>query len=756
MPVPSSLLAWTPPAIGAMRRAAERLAKWLDGIDPGGRHRIRGLRLVAAFAIASMGGLLAVPGARSLDASASAGTFAIWASVYETAATRRRGCLELVAMIAASALGAAGAAVWTGIAGNANPALSLLPLAGGAFLVDYLKRYPAPGTGIGSVAFIGQAVGFGLGLGIRDLPMIGIAALIAAAVTAALRILAGPSERDADALSRCRDFRRIMASRLRRYHDALHHEDEAGLVRIGPRIGELNSAWAALDALVRREFTERDLIAGYLRAELQHLYALLQTVLAVGDSMTELLERMPGLRDRAALGLVLHTLRRVVLLQEGETDAVLAGQLRTRCERLVQRAVAMPETAAGDAAGDAIEVRIAMLRIGLVAGQGAGAGPPTGPAPAPAPGPEIGAEIGAATGAGAPPAGSGGGRGLLPTTRVAVQAGFSALVIIGLNAALGMDHMLWALAASTYVISSSVADTWSRGLRRIAGTAVGVVLGLGVALLFAQVPVAIWGLAALAMVIYSVALRLRYDVACGAYAFALVVTLAAAGDSSWNAATARGLDTFLGAAIGMAVSAVVLPVRLRDQLAAMLAALLTEARDHVAASVAWASGGGGAAPVVTSADLLADIEAQKARFAGLRVEGILARDGDGGALLLLRIESLVDTAMRLVGEARLAQAHADAGLCASVAGLAAQLRAAFDAVLARLRREGRPALPPSDAVLPPLRAYMAARRADPAAATGVLLVAALTYSGRKAIRTLADLAAEIDRRDGTPPAVLAR
>ena len=708
-----------PSAVAQIRR----IVAWLDGVDPGGRRRIRGLRFVAVFAFASMAGTLAVPGANSLAASACASTFAIWASVYENAATRRRASLELLALIGASALGAAIGAVWAAIVGSDGSAAALLPLAGSAFLVDYAKRYGTLATGAASMAFIGLAVGLGLDLTAHDLPTIGLSALIAVTAAVGLRVLGGASERDADALSRCRDFRRIMAARLRRYHDALHHTDDAALARVVPKTAELSTAWAALDTLVRAEFTDADLIAGYLRTEIKRLYTLMQTVFAIGDSLSELQDAATDIRDRAALGLVLHSLRAIVLQDAEAADAARLAKLEWHCDRLIERAVAAP--------GHTIETRIALLRVGLTTRHGV--------APSRSSVPD-----GAAT----PSADPKPALGLLPTTRVAIQAGLSALTIIVLNHALGMHHVLWALIASTYVISSSVADTWSRGIRRILGTAVGVALGLAAALMFAQIPPVIWALAALAMVIYSIWMSLRYDVACGAYAFALVITLAEAGNSSWGAASARGIDTVIGAAIGMAFSALVLPVRLRDQLADILATLLTEARDHVAASLAWAGAAGAAPPAVTSASLLAELEAQKARFAGLRFEGILSRDGDGGALLLLRVDALIDTSMRLVGESRLAADRLDPALRESVAGLDAQLRPAFEAVLARLHRQGHPAVPPSEVVLPPLRAYMAAHAGDAAATTGLLMAAALTYTGRKIIRTLADLAAELDRRDG--------
>jgi hypothetical protein len=45
-------------------------------------------------------------------------------------------------------------------------------------------------------------------------------------------------------------------------------------------------------------------------------------------------------------------------------------------------------------------------------------------------------------------------------------------------------------------------------------------------------PLVLWAAAALAMVIYAMALAERYDVACGAFAFTLIVTLAISGDHS--------------------------------------------------------------------------------------------------------------------------------------------------------------------------------------------------------------------------------
>ena len=103
-----------------------------------------------------MAGLLAVPGPHSIGAACAA-TFAIWPSVYENAATRRQAMIDLLVMIASSALGASSSAIWTTIVGATVPVVWLLPLVPGAFFVDYAKRYGTLGTGVGSTAFIGQA-----------------------------------------------------------------------------------------------------------------------------------------------------------------------------------------------------------------------------------------------------------------------------------------------------------------------------------------------------------------------------------------------------------------------------------------------------------------------------------------------------------------------------------------------------------------------------------------------------------------------
>jgi uncharacterized membrane protein YccC len=63
------------------------------------------------------------------------------------------------------------------------------------------------------------------------------------------------------------------------------------------------------------------------------------------------------------------------------------------------------------------------------------------------------------------------------------------------------------------------------------------------------------------MIIYAIALPDRYDIACGAFAFTLVVTLAASGEHSPGVLSARLWETMIGAILGLATATLVLPLR---------------------------------------------------------------------------------------------------------------------------------------------------------------------------------------------------
>ena len=152
-----------------------------------------------------------------------------------------------------------------------------------------------------------------------------------------------------------------------------------------------------------------------------------------------------------------------------------------------------------------------------------------------------------------------------PELAMGLQAATAALVIVALNAAVGLAESAWAITACTYVVAGSASATLDRVRRRVVGTAVGVPLGLACLPLAAAAPLVVWAAAALAMVVYAMALPERYDIACGAYAFTLIVTLAAGGEHSIPLLASRAWETLLGGALGLAAATLILPLRASAQ-----------------------------------------------------------------------------------------------------------------------------------------------------------------------------------------------
>lgn len=148
-----------------------------------------------------------------------------------------------------------------------------------------------------------------------------------------------------------------------------------------------------------------------------------------------------------------------------------------------------------------------------------------------------------------------------PELVMGLQAATAALIVVALTSALGLIESAWGVTACVYVVTGTAAATIERGRRRIIGTLVGVPLGLICLPLAAHAPLLIWCAASVAMIVYAMALPERYDVACGAFAFTLVVTLAVAGEHSLAVLVARAWETLLGGALGIAAALLMFPLR---------------------------------------------------------------------------------------------------------------------------------------------------------------------------------------------------
>ena len=154
-----------------------------------------------------------------------------------------------------------------------------------------------------------------------------------------------------------------------------------------------------------------------------------------------------------------------------------------------------------------------------------------------------------------------GSRRCSPEIFMGFQAATGALIIVALNGLIGLDESAWAITACTYVVAGSASGTKQRVRRRIIGTLIGVPLGLACLPVAEHAPLLIWAAAALAMIVYAMALPERYDIACAAFAFTLIVTLAASGVHSIPLLAARAWETLLGGAIGLAAAMFVFPLR---------------------------------------------------------------------------------------------------------------------------------------------------------------------------------------------------
>jgi hypothetical protein len=150
---------------------------------------------------------------------------------------------------------------------------------------------------------------------------------------------------------------------------------------------------------------------------------------------------------------------------------------------------------------------------------------------------------------------------LSPELRMGLQAALAALVIVALNEEIHLVESAWAITAATYVVAGSASGTIDRVRRRIIGTMLGVPLALACLPLVVHAPLILWTMAALAMVVYAMALPDRYDIACGAYAFTLLVTLALTGEHSLPLLLARAWETVIGGVLGLLAAILLFPLK---------------------------------------------------------------------------------------------------------------------------------------------------------------------------------------------------
>jgi hypothetical protein len=142
-----------------------------------------------------------------------------------------------------------------------------------------------------------------------------------------------------------------------------------------------------------------------------------------------------------------------------------------------------------------------------------------------------------------------------------LQTSAAATIVVVLNSLFGLVEPVWAITACVYGLTVTATGTVERMKRRVVGTIIGVPLGLACLPIAAHAPLTVCAVVAFALIVYAMALPDRYDIACGAFAFILMITLAAAGEHSVSILAARAWETLLGGALAVFIAVYVIPLR---------------------------------------------------------------------------------------------------------------------------------------------------------------------------------------------------
>lgn len=166
--------------------------------------------------------------------------------------------------------------------------------------------------------------------------------------------------------------------------------------------------------------------------------------------------------------------------------------------------------------------------------------------------------------------------------KVACQGVVATSLTTTLDLAFHLSHAYWATMTVMFVIGNSMGETYVRVRYRVVGTLIGVLIGIVVFLLLGE---RLWLLALLCMgaqVASVITQKDRYDVSSAAVGFSVVLGLHLIDGLGAGGMLARIYETVIGAAAALAISYVVLPVYLTDQLRPEVNAILKRSRDALA------------------------------------------------------------------------------------------------------------------------------------------------------------------------------
>ena len=142
--------------------------------------------------------------------------------------------------------------------------------------------------------------------------------------------------------------------------------------------------------------------------------------------------------------------------------------------------------------------------------------------------------------------------GVVPALQLSTRAALAAALAVALAQWIGLAYPLYAMIAAVIVTDLDPVQTRSLALTRIAGTALGVVLGASMSLFLPHGPIAI-GVGIFVAMFVSHLLGRKDAARLAGYGCALVV-LGYSGEP-WTYALFRFVETLLGIVVALAVSA---------------------------------------------------------------------------------------------------------------------------------------------------------------------------------------------------------
>jgi uncharacterized membrane protein YgaE (UPF0421/DUF939 family) len=148
---------------------------------------------------------------------------------------------------------------------------------------------------------------------------------------------------------------------------------------------------------------------------------------------------------------------------------------------------------------------------------------------------------------------------LVPAVQLSIRAALAAGLAVAIAQSLNLQYPIYALVGAVIVSDLSPAQTRQLGLRRLAGSTVGAVVGAAVSHFL---PAASWaiGLSVLVAILISHLLRLEGAAKLAGYVCGIVVLGHA--DQPWSYGLFRLLETALG--IGLAVAVSLVPKLISD------------------------------------------------------------------------------------------------------------------------------------------------------------------------------------------------